>query len=173
MSAVKRKSLAPHDGANKAAEIGRTINELSLEHVRLGAPLLDAAVAGVVLSFNPQNPEMRALAGASWSRIRATLSHHMLSEKITILPLTEDQRLVSRPVLERMRRRHAELRKLARTVDSVSFETGGREEVARAGKTLCDLAIRLDDALEGEEHALLPKLRRYIFAAAPPPRAPA
>ncbi len=89
----------------------------------------------------------------------------MLSEKVTILPLTEDKHLVSRSVLERMRKRHAELRGLARKVDSVVFETGSREDVAAAGKALCDLAIRLDDAIEGEERSLLPKLRRYIFAA--------
>lgn len=162
MTAVKKKPVAhPSD---TSIQVSRAVADLSTEHERLDAPLLDAAVAGVVLSFNPQNAEMRALAAASWKRIRATLSHHLLSEKVTILPLTEGKRLVTRSVLERMRKRHAELRRLARTVDSVSFETGPREEVAVAGKALCDLAVKLDDVIEGEERGLLPKLRRYVFA---------
>ncbi len=167
MSALRKTPVVHFDDASKAGEVGQAISEISTEHARLSAPLLDAAVAGVVLSFNPQNAEMRALAAASWNRIRATLSHHLLSEKVTILPFTEDKRLVTRAALERMRKRHAELRRLVRMVDSVNFETDRREQVAPAGKALCDLAIRLDDAIEGEERGLLPKLRRYIFAAQP------
>lgn len=164
MTAAKKKPVAHQDDVSKTREVRRVVNEMSGEHQRFDAPLLDAAVAGVVLSFNPQNAEMRTLAAASWERIRAMLSHHLLSEKVTILPLTENNRLVSRSMLERMRKRHAELRRLARTVDSVAFEIGRREEVAAAGKALCDLAVKLDDAIEGDERGLLPKLRRYIFA---------
>lgn len=144
------------------AEIGRMIERLSGEDLKLSMPLLDAAVSGVVLGFNPDDAPMRRLAAKSWKRIRSLLSRHLLSEDQAIFPWTDAQREFPRAKLDKFKRRHEELRSLVQMIDSIDFETGAGAEVAKAGKALCRLAVRLDDLIEGEERELLPVLRRFM-----------
>ena len=64
-----------------------------------------------------------------------------------------------------LKKRYFELRALARTVDSVSFEDGSDAEISNAGKALCQLAVKLDDLMEGTERRLVNKLRHYVFSS--------
>lgn len=93
------------------------------------ACLLDAAVAGIVLDFNPRDDEMREKAERAWATIRTLLG--------------------SSPGKLRPRRWiYAELRSLARIVDSVSFEIGSDAEISSAGRALCRLAVKLRNLME-------------------------
>src|ERR1700732_2562890 len=59
------------------------------------AHLLDASIAGVVLSFNPRDDEMREKAERSWETIRAQLADHLFSEETAALPWNGDASLGS------------------------------------------------------------------------------
>jgi hemerythrin-like domain-containing protein len=143
-------------------DIKRLVEKLSGEDLKLSLPLLNAAVSGVILGFNPEDAEMRRLAAKSWKRIKPLLSRHLLSEDENVLPWVETQREFPRAKVDKYKKRHEELRSLVQTINSVGFENGERAEVARAGKALCQLAVRLDDLIEGEERELFPLLRRFL-----------
>lgn len=126
--------------------------------------LLEAAVAGVVLSFNPRDNEMRDKAIEAQECLREMLAEHVFSEEPCFLPWTED-RSVSRTMAELLKKRYSELRTLAQTVNSTSFETGSNSEIAVAGRALCKLSVKLDDLMDGAERRMLAKLRHYVFAS--------
>ena len=52
-------------------------------------PLLDAAVAGVILGFRPSDREMRTQAQRCWEILKPRLNQHLLSEDETVLPWAE------------------------------------------------------------------------------------
>ncbi len=60
----------------------------------------------------------------------------------------------------------ARLRQLARTVGSVSFDDGSDDQISSAGKSLCELSVKLDDLMEVTERRLVNTLRQYVFASA-------
>ena len=128
------------------------------------ARLLDAAVAGVVLSFNPRDNEMREKAQDAQSCLREMLAAHMFSEEPCFLPWTED-RSVSRTMADLLKKRYSELRTLAQTISSTCFETGSNSEIMIAGRALCKLAVKLDDLMDGAERRMLARLRQYVFAS--------
>ncbi len=140
--------------------------EPTLEYLRLFMPLRSAAVAGMVLSFNPQNSEMRETAEKSWEKIRLLLSHHLLGEAEIVLPGADERAAFTSTMARRAKRRHAELRSLARRIDAVSFECGRNGEVAEAADALREFAIKLDDLVDGADRGLLPLLRPYVFVYA-------
>ena len=127
----------------------------------LTAPLRDAAVAGVVLNFNPRDSEMRERASDAWDAIRSSLARHLLEEGPIPFP---GDRVFSRTMSSQLKKRYFELRALARQINSISFEDAGRDEIAVAGKALCTLAVRLDDLIGQTEHEMLSKLRQHVFA---------
>ena len=129
------------------------------------AHLLDASIAGVVLSFNPRDDEMREKAERSWETIRAHLADHLFSEETAALPWNEDASLGSPTTHDLLKKRYSELRSLARTIGSVSFEDGSDAEISNAGKALCRLAVKLDDLMEGTERRLVNKLRQYVLSS--------
>ncbi len=143
-------------------EIKRMVEKLSGEDLKLRLPLLNAAVSGVVLGFNPEDVQMRRLAAKSWKRIKPLLARHLMSEDENVIPWAETQREFPRAKVEKFKKRHEELRSLVQTINSIDFEAGERAEVARAGKALCRLAVRLDDLIEGEGRELFPILRRFL-----------
>jgi hypothetical protein len=128
------------------------------------ARLLDASIAGVVLSFNPRDEEMREKAERAWEAIRALLAGHLLSEA-EVLPWHDDATVGSATASGILKKRYSELRVLARTVNSISFEGGSDAEIAGAGKALCRLAVMLDDLMETTERRLVNKLRQYVFSS--------
>lgn len=81
--ATVRKQSAPRADTRK---IRNLTEELSREEHSLGIPLLDAAVAGVILGFKPADREMRAQAQRCWETLKPRLNQHLLSEDETVLP---------------------------------------------------------------------------------------
>jgi len=130
------------------------------------ARLLDASIAGVVLSVNPRDDEMREKATRAWNFIRTMLADHLVDDADADLPWHGDTSIGSPTACDILRKRYSELRALARTLESTSFEHGTDSEVSAAGKALCRLAVKLDDLSERTQRRLVNKLRQYVFAAA-------
>jgi len=129
------------------------------------AHLLDASIAGVVLSFSPRDDEMRETAERSWKIIRALLADHLFGDEAASLPWDGDASVGSPAATDILRKRYAELRLLARTVASVSFENGSDPEISNAGKALCRLAVKLHDLMDGTQRRPVNKLRQYVFSS--------
>jgi Hemerythrin HHE cation binding domain len=145
------------------SKIKHLTRELTREDLKLGMPLLDAAVAGAILGFRPTDAEMRRQAELAWETIRPQLSQHLLSEEDTLLPWAEGSKRFSAQAVKRIKARHHELKSLARNLNDVSFEEDKDEVVAPAGRALCMLAVKLDDLIDSEEMRLLPALRKALF----------
>ena len=143
-----------------------TTNRLVRADFSRDARLLDASIAGVVLSFNPRNDEMRAKAERSWETIRTLLANHLFTEEAAVLPWNGAASVGSPAACDILKKRYFELRSLVRTVDSVSFEDGSDAEISDAGKALCRLAVKLDDLMKETERRRVNKLRQYVFSSA-------
>jgi hypothetical protein len=137
--------------------------ELSREEYGLRMPLLDAAVAGVILGFKPSDREMRAQAQRCWETLKPRLNQHLLSEDETVLPWAEGAGGISAEVMNRIKKSHDEMRSLIGELIGVSFVDDPDKVVSVAGKALCALAVKLDDLIDSEEMRLLPTLRRMSF----------
>ncbi len=164
MRAAKKPSATR---AGKFADTRRIRNlteELSREEYSLGMPLLDAAVAGVILGFKPSNREMRTQAQRCWEILKPKLNQHVLSEDETVLPWAKGAGGISAKVIERIKKSHHEMRSLIGKLIGVSFEEDPDKVVSVAGKALCALAVKLDDLIDSEEMRLLPALRKMLFA---------
>ncbi len=164
MSAAKKPSTKRATKLNDTRKIRNLTEELSREEYLLGMPLLDAAVAGVILGFKPSDREMRTQAQRCWEILKPRLNQHLLSEDETLLPWAEGAGRISAEVMNRIKKRHGEMRSLIAKLVGVSFEEDPDKIVSVAGKALCMLAVKLDDLIESEEMRLLPALRRMPFA---------
>jgi hypothetical protein len=140
-------------------------NQLKRADFSRDARLLDASVAGIVLSFNPRDQEMRESAERSWQIIRGLLADNLFADATGFLPWTGDGAAGSATAKDILKKRYSELRSLARTVASASFEHGSDAEIAGAGKALCRLAVKLDDLMDGTERRLVTALRAYVFSS--------
>jgi iron-sulfur cluster repair protein YtfE (RIC family) len=127
-------------------------------------PLLDAAVAGIILSFKPSDREMRTQARRCWEILKPQLNQHLLSEDETVLPWAEGAGGISAEVVERIKKNHREIRALIGKLIGVSFEEDPDKAASVGGKALYALAVKLDDLIDSEEMRLLPALRRRLFA---------
>jgi hypothetical protein len=165
MASTVRKTSTPRTakGAD-SRKIRNLTEELSREDRQLGMPLLDAAVAGVILGFKPADREMRAQAQRCWDVLKPRLNQHLLSEDETVLPWAKEAGAVPGAMLERINKSHRELRGLIGQLVGVSFKDDPDNVVSVAGKALCALAVKLDDLIDSEEMRLLPALRRMLFA---------
>jgi hypothetical protein len=143
----------------------RTSNRLERADFSRDARLLDASLAGVVLSFNPRDDEMREKAEQSWETIRVLLADHLFTDGAAVYPWNGDASVGSMTACDILKKRYSELRSLARTIEAVSFEDGSDAEISRAGKALCRLAVKLDDLMEASERRLVNKLRQYVFSS--------
>jgi hypothetical protein len=139
-------------GRAESAESGRS------------SQLLEAAVAGLVLSFNPRDYEMRAQAAAAWEGIRAVLADDVLAEEVGAAPWTRDSSHYPRATADLLKKRYLELRTLAHLIKDISFESSTNSEVSVAGRALCRLAVCLDDLINGSDRRVSPKLRQYVLA---------
>jgi hypothetical protein len=145
-------------------KIRNLTEELSREEYVLEMPLLDAAVAGVVLGFKPSDRAMRQQAQRCWQALKPRLNQHLLSEDESVLPWAESAGAIPADVMDRIKSSHREMRALIAKLVGVSFEKDPDKVVAAAGKALCVLAVRLDDLIDSEEMRLLPALRKMLFA---------
>jgi hypothetical protein len=163
MTAVKKLSAKPSEKRIDTRKIRNLTEELSREEYQLGLPLLDAAVAGVILGFKPSDSEMRVQAQRSWENLKPRLNQHLLSEDEIVLRWAEGAGDLSPEVLDRIKKSHREMRSLIAKLIGVSFKEDPDKVVAAAGKALCVLAVKLDDLIDSEEMRLLPALRRMMF----------
>jgi hypothetical protein len=150
-------------GKRTAYSLG-CINRLSRADFSRDPRLLEASIAGVVLSVNPGDLAMRARAAIAWDAIRAMLSDHILCDANGFMPWTGDNS-ISPMMAGLLERRCAELRSLATAVRATSFAYGPDSEVSIAGKALCRLAVLLDDLMDGAPRRLATQLRQYVFCA--------
>jgi iron-sulfur cluster repair protein YtfE (RIC family) len=163
MSTGKKPSGVRSEKSSDRRKIRNLTEELSREEQQLAMPLLDAAVAGVILGFKPSDREARAQAQRCWESLKPQLNQHLLSEDETVLPWAEGAGLSSE-VIDRIKESHREMHSLIGKLVGVSFEKDPDRVVAAAGKALCVLAVKLDDLIDSEEIRLLPALRRMLFA---------
>jgi hypothetical protein len=164
MTAVKKLSAKPSEKRIDTRKIRNLTEELSREEYQLGLPLLDAAVAGVILGFKPSDREMRVQAQRSWENLKPRLNQHLLSEDEIVLRWAEGAGGLSPEVLDRIKKSHREMRSLIAKLIGVSFKEDPDKVVSVAGKALCAVAVKLDDLIDSEEIRLLPALRRMMFA---------
>ena len=164
MTTAKKPSASRAKKFSDTSKIRNLTDKLSREEYGLGLPLLDAAVAGVILGFKPSDREMRAQAKRCWEILKPQLNQHLLSEDETVLPWAEGAGGLPPEVVNRIERSHREMRLLIGKLTGVSFEKDPAKIVAKAGKALCMLAVKLDDLIDSEEIRLLPALRRMLFA---------
>lgn len=143
-----------------------TVNRLERADFSRDPRLLDASIAGVVLSLNPRDAEMRGRAQLAWNAIRASLSDHIFTERAAMLPWNGEASVGSATTSELLRKRYTELRSLARTIDSISFDDGCDADISDAGSALCRLTIKLEDLMDGSERRLVNQLRQYVFSSA-------
>jgi hypothetical protein len=164
MTSVRRQSAVQTEKRGETRKIRNLTEELSRDEYQLGIPLLDAAVAGVILGFKPSDREMRTQARRCWEVLKPQLNQHLLSEDETVLPWAEGAGGISAEVMNRIKKSHREMRSLIGKLVGVSFEDDPDKVVSVAGKALCALAVKLDDLIDSEEIRLLPALRRILFA---------
>lgn len=164
MAAAKKPSATRSGKFAETRKIRNLTEELSREEYSLGMPLLDAAVAGVILGFKPSDREMRTQARRCWEILKPQLNQHLLSEDQTVLPWAEDAGGISPKVMDRIKKNHREIRAMIGKLIGVSFEDDPDKVVSVAGKALCALAVKLDDLIDSEEMRLLPTLRKMLFA---------
>jgi hypothetical protein len=164
MKMAKKKSSSRPRKTSATRRMRNLTEELTREDFKLGLPLLEAAVAGAVLGFRPNDREMRAQATRCWGILKPQLNQHLLSEGETLLPWARGKAGFPPDVIKRIKERHRELRSLARQLVGVSFADDPDPIVTAAGRALCVLAVKLDDLIDSEEVRLLPALRRMLFA---------
>ena len=164
MRTAKKPSAVRAGKRADTRKIRNITEELSRQEYHLGIPLLDAAVAGVILGFRPSDRAMRAQAHRCWETLRPQLNQHLLSEDETVLPWAQDAGGLPAEVVSRIKKSHREMRTLIGKLVGVSFDKDPDKVVATAGKALCVLAVKLDDLIDSEEMRLLPALRKMLFA---------
>lgn len=149
----------------KAIQTREMLENLAHNGHRLSIPLLDAAVAGIVLEFRPFDLDMRLQAAHAWKTLQPVLAGHLLNEDKNLLPWMEKQPQCPSEITEKLKRRHIELQALVRAIEPVSFETSDDATVAKAGKTLCLLAMMVDDLVSDDEMSVIPLLKHFVFGA--------
>lgn len=164
MKAAKKSSTIRAGKGADARKIRNLTEELSRQEYGLGIPLLDAAVAGVILGFRPSDRAMRAQAQRCWESLKPQLNQHLLSEDETVLPWAKTAGGLAPEVVKQIKKSHREIRSLIGKLIGVSFEEDPDKVVSVAGKALCALAVKLDDLIDSEEMRLLPALRKMLFA---------
>src|SRR6202023_3923349 len=110
MSTAKKPSATRAGKFADARKIRNRTEELSREEYSLGMPLLDAAVAGVILGFRPSDRKMRTQAQRCWEVLKPKLNQHLLSEDETVLPWAEGAGGLPPAVMNRIKNSHREMR---------------------------------------------------------------
>lgn len=146
------------------AGIRRLSEELNREDSQLRSHLLDAALAGLRLTRNPESRELRRDAAQIWAAIEPILSHHLDAEDSQVLPWLNKQGRLSQEVGRKVRECHDRLRTLIGAVLITGADQLTEAEACDAGRALSGLAVYLDDAIDDEERRLFPTIRKALFA---------
>src|SRR3984957_9394741 len=164
MKVAKKASASRGGKGADARKIRNLTEELSRQEYSLGIPLLDAAVAGVILGFRPSDRAMRTQAQRCWETLKPQLNQHLLSEDETVLPWAKTAGGLAPEVVKQIKKSHREIRSLIGSLIGVSFEEDPDKIVSVAGKALCALAVKLDDLIDSGEMRRHPEFRRMSFA---------
>lgn len=147
------------------AGIQRLSYELNREDSQLRSYLLDAALAGLRLTRDPESRELRTDALRIWGKIEPILSHHLDAEDAEVLPWLEQQGARSSFVGEKVREFHHHLRTLTGAIAKSGVDYLTEAEARDAGVAMSGLAVSLDDAIDDEERRLFPTIRKALFAS--------
>src|ERR1700692_3392225 len=112
MRTAKKPSASRAGKSADTRKIRHLTEELSRQEYSVGIPLLDAAVAGVILGFRPSDRAMRTQAHRCWETLRPQLNQHLLSEDETVLPWAQGAGGLPAEVVSRIKRSHREIRTL-------------------------------------------------------------
>jgi hypothetical protein len=146
------------------AGIRRLAEDLNREDSRLRSYLLDAALAGLRLTRNPESRELRRDAAQIWAAIEPILSHHLEAEDSHLLPWLDQQGRLSPEVGRKIHECHDRLRTLIGAIVNTAADRLTEAEARDAGQALSGLAVYLDDAIEDEERRLFPTIQKALFA---------
>jgi hypothetical protein len=163
MKSVRKGSSVRTENRVDTRKLRNITEELSRDDHQLGMPLLDAAVAGIILGFMPADREMRTQAQRCWEILKPQINQHLLSEDEIVLPWAEGAGGLSVEMVNRIKKDHREMHSMMGKLAGVSFEDDPDRTVAAAGRALCTLAVKLDDLINSEEMRLLPALRKSLF----------
>jgi len=145
------------------AGIRRLSEELNREDSQLRSCLLDAALAGLRLTRNPESRELRRDAAQIWATIQPILSHHLEAEDSQLLPWLDQQGRLSPEAGRKVRECHNRLRTLIGTIVASGADHLTEAEARDIGRALSGLAIYLDDAIDDEERRLFPTIQKALF----------
>jgi hypothetical protein len=145
------------------AGIRRLSEELNRDDSQLRSSLLDAALAGLRLTRNPESPELRRDAARIWAAIQPILSHHLEAEDSQLLPWLDQQSRLSPEIGRKIRECHGKLRTLIGAIVNTGADSLTEGEAGDAGRALSGLAVYLDDAIDDEERRLFPTIQKALF----------
>ncbi len=147
------------------AGIQHLSQELNREDSQLRSCLLDAAIAGLRLSRNPESPALRHDVAQIWGLMGPILSHHLEAEDSQVLPWLDKNQRISHETVLRIQRCHDRLHALISTIAKADPANLTSAQSRELGQALVTLAMTLDDAIDDEERRLYPALRRALFEA--------
>ena len=145
------------------AGLVRLYQELNREDSPLRSCLLDAAIAGLRLTRNPDSLDLRRDAAQIWAMIEPVLSHHLEAEDTEVIPWLNQRQPLSQETSRRIRRSHSRLRTLVAMIGEANADNLVTSHARDAGRALVNLVMDLDDAIDDEERRLFPALRRALF----------
>jgi hypothetical protein len=145
------------------AKVEAALARLNSEDSKLGARLLNAAVAGAVVARQPADVILRAEAAEAWNSIKPVIEHHLASEADIVLPWATELKDFPPDLILRAREQHRRLCDLVKVIDAMSFITGTDEDVKSGGAALTAFAVCLDDLIDGEERDLFPMIQRCLY----------
>jgi hypothetical protein len=146
------------------AGIVRLYQELNHEDSQLRSCLLDAAIAGLRLTRNPESLDLRRDAAQVWAVIEPILSHHLEVEDTKVIPWLNQRQPPSQETRRRIQRSHSRLRTLVAMIGEANADNLVTSHAREAGRALVNLVMDLDDAIDDEERRLFPALRKALFA---------
>ena len=144
--------------------IRRLAEELNREDSQLRSCLLDAALAGLRLTRNPESLELRHDAARIWATIEPILSRHLDAEDSRLLPWLDQQGRLSPEAGRKIRECHSRLRTLIGAIVNTAADRLTETEACNAGRALSGLSVTLDDAIDDEERKLFPTIQKALFA---------
>jgi len=159
---TKESTTKNPDGID--AGIRRLAEELNREDSQLRSGLLDAALAGLRLTRNPESYELKLDAARIWAAIEPILSHHLSAEGSQLLPWLDQQGRFSPEVGRKVRECHDRLRTLIGAIGDTGADRLTETEGRDAGRALSGLAVYLDDAIDDEKRRLFPTIQKALFA---------
>jgi hemerythrin-like domain-containing protein len=162
---MKMKESNPQNPKSVDAGIRRLSEELNREDSQLRSCLLDAALAGLRLTRNPESRDVRNDAVKIWTTIEPILRHHLEAEDRQLLPWLDQKGGLSPEAGRKVRECHEKLRTLIGAIDDAGTHRLTEAEVRDAGRALSGLAVYLDDAIDDEERRLFPTIQKALFGS--------